>query len=366
VYVRSWLRRIALSIGGLVCLASTAGQTALPPLAAASIRTPAGASSALVQAFPDFLALRSELLSQVITANPTVALRFPTTQRTTPNGPLRITVERVGDVFYVMFLYGRDGAFPYSARGNIIIKRAANTGYIQAIKWLLSDDGRSYLYLTPNNERTLIDYVVDGVVVNRGLTANTLIYYFLLQPFSFLHDSLRAQLNWRLVLAERGPAASLTMMDAIAELPANRVQADAVEPEAALLYAAANPEAMEAYLRLVNQPVDSFRELTVLPLPTRIASSDERGRGTVVDNAAWSASAGFPAGSLRQVVGLWAGRAFLLLEASGRYLVIPWQAANGNRELFIWDLTRHQPLPIGSTPDAWPTDSFRLFEIPMP
>jgi hypothetical protein len=166
------------------------------------------ASAEALRQFPDFQQVRSEFLSAVVTAPATTALAFKTVTRTTAAGTVRVSVERSGASFYVMFLRQQDGEYPYGNTGNIIVKRDVATGFMQQIKWFLSDDGLSFITLTPRNERTLVDYVVAGSVVRSGFAVNQLVYYFFLQPFTYLHTMTRASMDWTMVLGTPDVAGS--------------------------------------------------------------------------------------------------------------------------------------------------------------
>ena len=157
-------------------------------------------------AFPDFLPVRAAFLSTVITAHPERALAFATTYRDGPSGRIRISVERDGDRFFVLFLRERGGAYPYGSRGNVIIEREVKTGYVKRVLWYLSDDGMSWISLSPSNERTLVDYVVAGSLVRGGYPVSRLIYYFFTNSFRYLYDATKGGIDWSLVFGE--PTAS--------------------------------------------------------------------------------------------------------------------------------------------------------------
>ncbi|TFG80477.1 MAG: hypothetical protein E4H20_11025, partial [Spirochaetales bacterium] len=153
-------------------------------LGARTIAEPA--DQAALNAFPDFLQVRSDFLSALVTTPISTALSFKTAYRTTTFGKVRISAEQSGQSLFILFLRERDGAYPYDTRGNIIVKRDVATGFLQQIKWVLSDDGLSWISLTPRNERTLVDYVVGASVVRSGLSVSAIVYNFLMQPFTYL------------------------------------------------------------------------------------------------------------------------------------------------------------------------------------
>jgi hypothetical protein len=171
---------------------------------------------AAVRSFPDHLKLRSEFLSAVVTAAPARALEFKTVFRDTDAGRIRVSVERDGASFYVMFLRERDGEYPYGSRGNVIVKRDAKTGYMTRVLWHLGDDGQTWISLVPRNERTIVDFVVGGVAVREGYAVSRLIYQLFTSPFSFLYESTKAGLDWSLVFGEPGPASAVRLAEQLA------------------------------------------------------------------------------------------------------------------------------------------------------
>lgn len=170
---------------------------------ASSLFAVAGNSQALSN-FPDYLSIRSEFLATLITAPSSSALAFQGAYRNTAYGRMKISSERNGNEFYVLFQFEKDGEYPLAARGNIIIRREVSTGYIKSIKWFLSDDGMSWLYMTPHNERTYIDYIVAGSVINSSVSVQVILYHFLMNHFTFLHNNTRNVLDWTLVLGSPG------------------------------------------------------------------------------------------------------------------------------------------------------------------
>ncbi|MBU0934078.1 MAG: hypothetical protein KKI09_17020 [Spirochaetes bacterium] len=334
----------------------------------AQLILPAALSSAQLQAFPDALAVRSEFLSQVVTATPSLALRFRPVYRNTAHGRIRVSVEREGDKFFVLFQYERDGEYPYAAKGNIIIQRAVSTGYIENIKWVLSDDGRNYVSLSARNERTLVDYVVAGVVVNRAVSVNVMIYYFLLQPFSHLHSSLQRAINWKLAFPPTGPDSSLSLMEGLRALPRGTAALSGALAE--LVHAAANPERLGAYLQKTGRPLSEFAELVQLPFAQQADPSDPRVHA-VQAIPVWMADSGFSLAALPAVLPFETGRLFLALvnckegHPSRNLLLLPWVAENGEYRLFCYDAVSRTEFTVEELIEACAINQLRLFSLPL-
>lgn len=307
-----------------------------PQASAVELRRPAAANAAQLQTFPDYLNIRSEFLSAVVTAAPANALRFAPAIRNSPHGRVRVSVEREGAVFYVLFLLERDGGFPHSGRGNIIIRRAADTGFIQQIKWMLSDDGRSYLRLTANNERTIVDYVVGGSLVNSGVSVNSLIYYFLIQPFSHLHSQLQARINWQLVFNQPDQTpGGVSLLEAFNAAASGR---------------------LEEYSGLV------FNQAAGL--------ADPREHGPVLNLPAWQPDFGYPLHLLRTILNFEVGTLFAadLRLGSGsapqRLLLVPTRPGPGLYQLLAWDLASRTAVDLEELIAAKPEASLRLYRLP--
>lgn len=366
--LRKPVRLIYRSILCLLMLGSAAH--AYSQTSPQDLRRAAGVANNLLQNFPDYLSIRSEFLSQVVTAAPVNAFRFRSAVRSSPFGRIRVSLEREDASFFVLFQRERDGDFPYASRGNIIIKRATSTGYIQNIKWFLSDDGNSYLSMTANNERTQIDYVVAGIVVNRNVSVNTMIYYFLIQPFSFLHNTLRPLINWTLVFAANGPAESLELANRLRNTELYAPVAGSAL--AALLRGTVNLAELDTYLLYGGTQSSDFRELTGVGLGAYMQAGDERDRGRIAEIAAWKADSGYEAVALPYLIGLETGRLFLaVINCSNglpnrNLLVIPYTEGDGSYSIFIWDPTARKEVSVSGYLESCTGAQLRLFSLPFP
>jgi len=329
----------------------------------AQAATARAVSPAAIRAFPDFLAVRSEFLSSAITAAPARALAFKPVTRTSPAGRVQVSVERSGDHFFVMFLRERDGAFPIGTRGNVIIKRDVAKGFVSRVVWYLSDDGLSFVSLTPRNERTVIDYVVGGAVIRSDLMVSRLVYQFFTSPFSFLQSSTASALDWSLVLGEAAPAASAFADSLVAERPNAAA--------AALVDAAADFEASWRYLELAggDQPVELMDARY-----KRVASlADPRDPGSVSVRA-WGEASGLPMEVVVPLIldGIASGSVFIALlgsvgGAGPRALaVVPYREADGAYALRAVDAYTRRPVSLLSVAAERPGASARLFSLPLP
>lgn len=335
-----------------VAVASPAAQAAVPASA--------------VKAFPDFLSLRSEFLSQAITAPPARALAFKPVARTTLAGRVRVSVEREGDYFFVMFLRERDGAYPYGSRGNVIIKRDAAKGFVARVIWYLSDDGTSFVSLTPKNERTIVDYVVGGAVARSSLMLSRLVYQLFTGSFSALYGATASALDWSLVLGPSGPAESAAFAEALASATPS--------PEAAALVdAAADFGAAWRYLELAGAGEAQPVELTDAGRTKAAVLADARDPG-YAPLRPWSEKAGLPVEALMALMieGIGSGNAYIALLEAGKGVgpsavaVVPFRRDDGSYELTAVEASSRKAVSLAELLAERPGASARLFTLPLP
>ena len=332
----------------------------------------AAAAEALRQ-FPDFQQVRSEFLSAVVTAHANTALAFKGATRTTSAGTVRISVERSGASFYVMFLRQRDGEYPYGNTGNVIVKRDVSTGFMQQIKWFLSDDGLSFITLTPRNERTIVDYVVAGSVVRSGFAVNQLVYYFFMQPFSYLHTMTRSAIDWTMVLGSPDSARSTAEELAIAAERTGTSTPSSWTPFGSLLSAARDLSRVGSYLPFSVDASAGAIEASSPVFPSIIAMEDER-ETVFTPTPAWKPDGSLSiraAGALIHA-GLKDGKVFIahLDRSDGRVplklVIVPFRSAAGTYNFGVVDAESGKPVDWGalvrSRPDAW----LRLTSLPLP
>jgi hypothetical protein len=332
------------------------------------------ASAESLRQFPDILPVRSEFLSAVVTAPATTALAFKTATRTTSSGTVRVSVERSGSSFYVMFQRQRDGEYPYGNTGNIIVKRDVTTGFMQQIKWFLSDDGLSFITLTPRNERTFVDFVVAGSVVRSGFAVNQLVYYFFMQPFTYLHTMTRASIDWTMVLGSPDESVKLTS-EAFA---AAAGQTGGGTPSSwtsygSLLSAARDLSRVGNYLPFSLDPGARAVEPSAPLYPSIVSTEDER-ETVIRTTPAWKPDGTVPllaAGALIHA-GINDGKLFVahVDRSDGRtplkLVVIPYRDASGGYRFSVVDAESGKILEWGalvrSRPEAW----VRLVSLPLP
>ncbi len=326
----------------------------------------AQATAASIKAFPDFLAVRSEFLSAVITAAPPIALNFKTAYRETSAGRVRISVEREGASFYVLFQRERNGNYPVGLRGNVVIKRDAKTGYVQRVIWYLSDDGQSFLSLTPKNERTTVDYVVAGSVVRSGYSVSRLIYYFFTNTFNYLYDATKAGIDWSLVL---GSSSSSSTTAFATDLISGRPSGIASE----LIRAASDFSTIGSYLAAAGQPGVAPEEVTATVNKQVASSTNPRDPGfkTV---AGWTESSGIPLDSAALAIlsGIGTESAFIAFVSGTTAMppvelaLVPYRNDTGLYVINAVDANTRQSVDFMALVSVMPGANIRLFRVPLP
>jgi hypothetical protein len=323
-------------------------------------------TTASVHAFPDFLAVRSEFLSALITAAPPVALNFKTVYRDTPTGRVRISVEREGASFYVMFQRDRDGNYPVASRGNLVIKREATTGYVLRVVWFLSDDGLSFLSLTPKNERTIVDYVVAGSVVRSGYSVSRLIYYFFTNNFNYLYDATRSGVDWSLVLSAPGSTDTAAFA---ADLISGRPAGLASE----LVRVASDFSTIGLYLAAAGKSGFTPEEVTATS-NKQIASFLNPRDPVFKAVSGWTESSGIPLDSaaLAIISGIGTESAYIALvtgagtQSPTELAIVPYRDAAGLYVINAVDANTRLPVDFMALVSSRSGASIRLFRIPLP
>lgn len=328
-----------------------------------------------LKAFPDFMSVRSEFLSSVVTADPSRALAFQPAYRESPYGRVRVSVVQDSAAFHVQFQLQRDGDYPLATRGNIIIDRQYKTGYITRIAWCLNDDGQSWILLTPKNERTIVDYIIAGTVVRGNYRVSSLIYVFLTNPFAHLYNMTRAGIDWSPVIggagASRSPAGSTSLAaDLAGHLLAGRLDAAAL----ALLHGAVDFSRIGEYLGIIGadasvQPVEE-----VAPKGTQILSLEGGMPAKLVPARIYRPDRGLPVESTAAVIagGAATGSVYIgILEGAAgsppqKLVSVPYFDASGGYRIAMVDSATRQPVDLSVLVAQHADGYMRLFRLPAP
>ncbi|MBU0928443.1 MAG: hypothetical protein KKA67_11890 [Spirochaetes bacterium] len=325
----------------------------------------AQASASAIKDFPDFLAVRSEFLSALITAAPARALSFKTVFRNTPAGRIRVSVERDGEEFFVLFQRERDGGFSAFSRGDVVIKREVATGYVKRVVWFLSDDGASFISLTPKNERTIVDFVVAGAVSRGSYSVSRLIYQFFTNSFSYLVSSTRSGLDWPSVLGAPGPEAASAMAASLVSGEPGIAQE--------LLGVAEDLTSVGSYLSAAGLPDSALAEEQGPREGKAAAFADPRDpvlkavpdwsevRGMSMEVAAAPIIAGVDSSSV--FIALVSGTGE---QASRKLVVVPYRDEAGAYVIRAVDADSREAVDFLGLVRSMPGAAIRLFRLPLP
>jgi hypothetical protein len=116
--------------------------------------------------FPDSASIRAWLYADVLAGPRDSVLARKPAVYSNEYGNFRVSTEKSADAFYVILAPAKGGDFPVWAQGSWIIKRSLADGrFLQAKVFLRSDPG-TFLRIFPNGDRSLMDVVVYGAVLN--------------------------------------------------------------------------------------------------------------------------------------------------------------------------------------------------------
>ena len=326
---------------------------------------PARISTAALSAFPDFIQVRAKYLSTVITAHPSRALLFKTVYADSPAGKIKVAIENGGDSFYVLFLRERAGEYPYGSQGNVIIERDTKTGFVTGVVWYLSDDGKSWLSLTPKNERTLIDYVIAGTLVRGGYSVSRLIYNFFTNPFSYTYEATKSGLDWSHILGQPDPGVNGFIANLSSGVPSG--------PAAQLLRAANDFSAVGNYLESAGRSGFEPEEITSLPFD-KIAISAGVRSPVLATVKPYLASRGLSIDAVPGLLvrGIGGKSAFIALFESIdggiplQLAIIPYNLPSGGYGVAAVNAANGRPVDIMEIAGSMPGVYVRLFRLPLP
>jgi hypothetical protein len=162
--------------------------------------------------FPDSASLRSRLLARKATVH------------TNEFGSFRLSTVKAGEAFYVLLSARKGGDYPAYSQGSWIIKRSMADGrFLQAKVFLRSDPG-CFIRLFPNGDRSLMDVVLYGAVLNKDIPLPVNFDRLLSMPLSTIEAWTEASVDWGLYSPHPGDYRDLLAFSAAirAHLPGLR------------------------------------------------------------------------------------------------------------------------------------------------
>ncbi len=179
---------------------------------AAAVATPPLPGDAALEAFPDSATLRAALYDGFLSAPREAVLARNARVLSNEWGNFRLSSVRSGDAFYVILAPARGKDFPLYAQGSWIIKRSLDDGrFIQAKVFLRSDPG-CFVRIYPAGERSLMDVVLYGAVLNKELPLPVSFDRLLGLPFSDIVSWSGAWVDWSLFSPRGGDYEGITWL----------------------------------------------------------------------------------------------------------------------------------------------------------
>jgi hypothetical protein len=185
---RSWLRTAVLAaafaLGAAAANAAVVGAPASPVLPVENAEARAQLHDTIFGPVRDVSRSRGRVLAQR-TGAPRVSFQ----------------VEVQSGAVFMIFANARGSAFPLAAAGTYIIKRSMADGSFLQAKVFLQDDEETYVRLTPDGDRTMMDVVLFHLPFQSHVTLPVPFDSLVTSPFSRVMDLSRASVDWGLVLA---------------------------------------------------------------------------------------------------------------------------------------------------------------------
>lgn len=162
-----------------------------------------------LSAFPDSASLRARLYAGILAGPRDEVLASKPTIYTNEYGTWRLGAEKTRDAFYLVLAPKRGTDFPAFAQGSWIVKRSMADGrFLQAKVFLRSDPG-CFMRLYPNGERCLMDLVLYGAVLNRGIPLPVDFDTLLATPMKTIVEWSEAGVDWSLFSPHAGDYSEL-------------------------------------------------------------------------------------------------------------------------------------------------------------
>jgi hypothetical protein len=159
--------------------------------------------------FPDSASLRAPLYGSVIAGPRDEVLGRKPAVYTNEYGSWRLSTEKTADAFYLVLSPKRGADYPAFAQGSWIIKRSLADGrFLQAKVFLRSDSG-CFIRLYPNGERSLMDIVLYGAVLNRGIPLPVDFDTLVVTPMKTMVAWTEASFDWSLFSPHPGDYSEL-------------------------------------------------------------------------------------------------------------------------------------------------------------
>jgi hypothetical protein len=162
--------------------------------------------------FPETSAARAALEDELLMAVRDKVLAFKDRTLDTRDGPVRVSVRKKTEAFYILFSPPKAGVYSDYAQGTWIIKRSmADGAFLQAKVFMRSDPG-IFIRLFPAQDRTKLEFVVYGGILSRDVLLPVPFAEVLRLPMSRIVDMSASAVDWSLLSPDPGLYAPVRAM----------------------------------------------------------------------------------------------------------------------------------------------------------
>jgi hypothetical protein len=185
------MKRALIAAAALFLAASAWAAGLSPPL-------PALGGDRELSAFPESAKLRAGLYARWLAGSRDEVLAGKPFVLTNEYGDFRFSSTRSGDAFYVILAAAKGRDFPLYSQGTWIVKRSVSDGsFIQAKVFLRSDPG-CFIRVYPDGQRSRMDLVLYGAVLNKEVSLPVGFDEILASPLSDIVGWSRDSVEWSL------------------------------------------------------------------------------------------------------------------------------------------------------------------------
>lgn len=151
------------------------------------------------QAAPEHSETRRQLSTLVTGPLSTVtASRSSTYRQTTSGTRVRFETQSGADYVYLLFLNEQRGRFPIAGRGNWVIRRRVEDGAFDQVKIFLADHADFFVRIFPRGTRSVMDVIMAGDTIYRGVAIPFEFEQVLLRPFADIQRATQEIVDWGL------------------------------------------------------------------------------------------------------------------------------------------------------------------------
>ena len=167
-------------------------------LALTALPAQAKAVSLDLDDFPDSADLRASLYAESLAGPRDAVLSRKPAVYTNAYGSFRLSAINSGDAFYVILAPGSGGSYPIATQGSWVVKRSLADGRFLQAKVFLRSDAGTFLRIYPSGDRSRMDVVLYGAVLNREVALPAAFEQVLTSSLQDIRAWSSASVDWGL------------------------------------------------------------------------------------------------------------------------------------------------------------------------